>query len=926
MLKLALTSIRRRKARFALIMLAVASGVGLYFGSLVLVDSLKAEAWRLEAGVETEAGKLWSAQETDFVLLDSRLYDTDKAEAAAAGGRLDAAILATLEETGLQVEAAAGFIEAFESIVILQGDRVLKRDIDVSSFSEDQDFNDFSIVKGRPPGAIGQIALGEAFASEYYMELGEVVTLKYQETKESEEGAEEEGELRSRDFEVVGFTATRFRSPAEEGSRANNFNSVILLDDLRYLLGYEEDQLSRISVKVELAEGEAWTAEDFRAVNEKLPSGVTARTSEEHFSNIDRQADFLFDIEDFSEVLEGLVRITIVIAIFMIFNVFSIVSQQRTRELALLRALSFSRFRTFRLIMTESLAMALAATAIGLAMGTGVSFLIIRFSGVFFENAPASVELVWDWRNLIWPAVLGVTVTLTAGLLPAWRAARLRPAAVLAGQHSQFKSFKWRLILGLILLGLGSILVVSFIVEHRADLSNEVYAVLLQLGRLTFGGLLTFGGIFILMPIILHFLLRASGRLLRPLAGTGLNLVLGNLGRQVRHSSININMVIIIIAMMVGALISLQSLLVFLRQNPIETFVNDWALPGGYENEEGARFIPPEAIEELTASKAIANLTRLRFMNMIETEPLEGQAAAEVGRKGLNMQALDTDSFRGFLKISKSRLSEDERAILVSGKILVRDEVMRRFGWRQDQKIKLVFEAGSEAEYVIGGVIEAPEGFWRGFDLVLDSKFHASQLDDWPVSFIFFDTADGYSHQDVAEILKDMQRRHRRPFFDTDFFFSPIFEEEFNQEIDLETQQQISSLGNFFVLPFAVALFGMACTLSLAVSERQREIGILRALGFGRRQIQTGVFLEAASVILIGILIGGSLGMLFAWMFQLLLESLLGAELFRATFTIPWLWLGIYGLAGFVLAGLASLWPAIRASRLNIVQALSNRL
>ena len=418
MLKLVLASIRKRKARFALITLAVASSVGLYFGSQILVNSLTAEAEKLAyKSVATEAEELWSAQETDFVILNSRQYaDEFETSAEPAGTQLDTTVLASLKEAGLRIETTAGFVEGFENIIVLQDKRVLSEDLNLSSYSEEQDFNDFSIVGGKPPRVAGQIAPGNAFASQYYIELGEVITLKYKETKETEEGEEEETETRSREFEIVGFAAPRFRNANKEKDDTTSYNSVVSVDDLRYLLGYEEGQLSRISVKAESASDGSWTAEDLRALSEELPDGVIARTSEEHFANTAFQHDFLFDIRNFSETLRGIVQITIVIAIFMIFNVFNVVLQQRTDELALLRALSFSRFRIFRLIMTESLIMALTATAGGLALGGGVSFLLTRFGGSFFENAPDTIHLAWDWQTLIWPAVLGITVTLTAGL------------------------------------------------------------------------------------------------------------------------------------------------------------------------------------------------------------------------------------------------------------------------------------------------------------------------------------------------------------------------------------------------------------------------------------------------------------------------------------------------------------------------------
>ena len=888
MLKLVFASIRKRKVRFALITLAIASGVGLYFGSLLLVKSLEAEALKLaNEGVEIEAKELWSAQKTDFVILEDRQdpYEQETRDESDEDVRLDETVLPNLRETGLQIEAAAEFVETTQNTAVLKGERVLSN-YEASnnlyvSYSEETDFNDFLISEGKPPLEVGQIAFSEELASEYYVELGEIVTLKYKETETSEEGLEEEVALRVRDFEIVGFAAPRLRNADKEavGDKVPSYITVVPMEDLRYLLGYEKNQLSRISVKAESA--------DLQALGEELPEGLIVQTSKEYFAGLSFPRDLLNEVDDFSGALNGLVQITVVIAIFMIFNVLNIVLQQRTTELALLRALSFSRLRIFRLIMMESLIIALTATVVGLILGTAGGLFFTRFGGMFFENAPESVQLVWDWKALIWPTLLGITVTLVASLLPAWRVSRLRPAAVLAGRHAQSKSFKLRLIFGLILFGLGAILVISFLVEHRTDLSSEIGAILLQLNRFAYGILLTLAGVFVLMPIILHYLFRASGWFLRPLAGSGFSLVLGNLGRQVRYSAVNVNMLIIITALMIGALTTLQSMLVFNRQNPFEIFVNDWALSGGYENEEGRSYIPDETLEELATSDAITNFNRIRHIDMIETmtEPLEEPTSYRAEESGLAMQTVDTETFRGFFKFHSEieLIGENGLEALADGKILVNGDTLRRYDWQENQTIELIFENGTSSEYVIGGELKATEAniFSISYDFLLDNEFHAQQLDSWPINWVSFDTANDYSHQDVTKIIEDIQRRHHRPFLRTDLVFTPAFSEDWQQSVDSEVQEDIRSLGNYFILPFVVALFGMACTLSLAISERRREIGILRALGFRRGEIRAGVCWEIVTVVLIGILIGGPLGVLFSWMFQLLVESIISVQVLQ---------------------------------------------
>ncbi len=131
-------------------------------------------------------------------------------------------------------------------------------------------------------------------------------------------------------------------------------------------------------------------------------------------------------------------------------------------------------------------------------------------------------------------------------------------------------------------------------------------------------------------------------------------------------------------------------------------------------------------------------------------------------------------------------------------------------------------------------------------------------------------------------------------------------------------------LGIFGSLALAVATLGIINTLVMAILERRREIGVLKALGAADSDVKQLFFVEAG---VMG-LAGGVLGVLFGWMIGVVLtfatnvylkrQDLPGVEIFA----VPW-WL-ISGAIGFaVLVSLiAGLYPASRAAKLNPVDAL----
>jgi putative ABC transport system permease protein len=133
-------------------------------------------------------------------------------------------------------------------------------------------------------------------------------------------------------------------------------------------------------------------------------------------------------------------------------------------------------------------------------------------------------------------------------------------------------------------------------------------------------------------------------------------------------------------------------------------------------------------------------------------------------------------------------------------------------------------------------------------------------------------------------------------------------------------------LGIFGSLALAVAFLGIVNTLVMAILERRREIGILKALGAGDKDVQKLFFTEAGAM---GV-IGGALGVFFGWvMGQLInfgtniyLRRLDPATPSQSIFAVPW-WL-VGGAIGFsiVVSLLAGMYPASRAARLNPVEAL----
>jgi putative ABC transport system permease protein len=132
----------------------------------------------------------------------------------------------------------------------------------------------------------------------------------------------------------------------------------------------------------------------------------------------------------FNNILLGFAGVALFVGVFLILNTFSIIVAQRTRELALMRAMGASRRQVITSVLVEAVVIGLLAAGLGLAAGVGVgaglAYLFSSFVGGL-ALAPLAVPLTAVIASLL----VGVLVTVVAAVLPALRASRIPPVAAM---------------------------------------------------------------------------------------------------------------------------------------------------------------------------------------------------------------------------------------------------------------------------------------------------------------------------------------------------------------------------------------------------------------------------------------------------------------------------------------------------------------
>jgi putative ABC transport system permease protein len=232
----------------------------------------------------------------------------------------------------------------------------------------------------------------------------------------------------------------------------------------------------------------------------------------------------------FTDALLGFAAIGVVVGAFIIFNTFTILVAQRTRELGLLRAMGATGGQVVRSVVLEALLVGAVASALGLLAGIALGVGLLDLLGALGLDLPATDTVVLG-RTVIVSLGVGILVTVVAAAIPAVRAARIPPVAAIADiPERAVGGFARRVAIGLVVLVLSAATLLYGLARAR-DVSGIVEQVqVVALGA--FGVLL---GVVLILPALARPAVRAIGSPLRRFGPPGM-LARANAMRAARPS------------------------------------------------------------------------------------------------------------------------------------------------------------------------------------------------------------------------------------------------------------------------------------------------------------------------------------------------------------------------------------------------------
>ena len=848
MRRVALRGLIDHKGRLVATFLAVALGVAFMGGVLTLTDTMN-------RAFDDLFGDVY--RDTDAVVRSSETIGGSDAFSSGTRAQVDESVLAEVQDTE-GVEAADGSIQSYARIIDKDGEAVGDPAFGAPTFGANwtdvDELNPFEIADGRAPEAPDEIVIDKASADSTGYQVGDSVPVQ------ARDGVD--------DYTLAGI-ATFGTADSPGGA------SYVLWDTAtaQRLIG-ESGRFNSVSVVADDGVSQQQLADDLRS--SVGGDGIEVLTGQEITE--ETQSDIAQSLSFITSFFLVFAAIAITVGTFVIYNSFSIIVAQRTREMALLRAIGASRKQVRRAVLTEAAIVGAVGSAVGFVLGLGVATLL----GSFLDRPDGGLAILPT--SVATALLTGLFVTLASAFVPARRASKVPPLAAMreVAVDDSGRS-RVRLVIGLLVTAVGVVGVVS----GAAD--SEIRTVGLGIAA-------AFVGLLLLGPALARPVSTVLGAPLRLLGVTG-SLARENVGRNPKRTSATAQALMIGVGIVAFFLVINASIRASIDKALDDGFAGDFVVDSGTFGVVG---LPPDVARQIAEVPDVASATPVRFAPAVVDGDESGVAASTSDVFGLlDLDVLEGSDALGPGETVISRDKADDTGLAVGDTVDIETVDQLSGG----------VACAHDCTYTVAGIYDGGAGGDLGAWLIGLDDYDAAvpNATDAQVFVQLDDPSDIDRVKPEIESIVD-------PFVTAEVQSVDDYKDTISSTLDPILILILVLLG----LSIVIAALGIANTVALSIIERTREIGLLRAVGMSRRQLRSAIRWESVIIAVFGTALGLAVGVLGGWG----LVTALGEEGFNV-FQVPFAWLAGLVLLAVLLGVLAALGPAWRASRRDVLQAIS---
>ncbi|MGH9182936.1 MAG: ABC transporter permease [Acidimicrobiales bacterium] len=832
-----------QKRRLVGTFLAVFLGVAFLTGTLVLGDTMGANFDELFT--EVNAG-------TDAVVRSATRIEAD-----IAPGLVDQSLVGRVAA----VEGVANVepsIEGFGQLVGSGGEAIGGNGPPTvaGNWIDDPDLNPYRIVDGRAPRAPDEVVVNRGAALDGDLGVGDTTTVRTPQpvpvrivgiaTFGSADGL---GTVTFTAFTLEGAQQHVTKAPGRVTSAVVRGRPDVSQDELLGRIG------AVLPPGVEAISGQAATGEDVDTVNQQF-------------------------LDLFRRFLVVFAAVALLVATFSIYNTFSILVAQRTRQSALLRAIGAGRGQLLVSFVAEASVVGLVAAAAGLVGGVGIAALLKGLLAAFGFPLPTG-GLVFTATTAAVALTVGVAVTLLAGALPAVRASRVAPLAALRDVSvERAGASPPRVVAGLALTAVGVAVVLSAAIADGAGVAS----------RAGLGAVLTMVGVVVCGPVVARPASGALGWPLPALRGITGALARQNAMRNPRRTAGSASALMVGVGVVTLFTVFASSLSASIDRTLSGSFAGDLVISAGRFGDGGLSAALASEIGELAEVRTAVGL---------------GAGNALVDGESREVSVADPDPLA---RVFDLEVTDGSLADLGDGELAVAEGTALDRGWELGTTVPVTFADGTTTDLAVGALYQA--GTFVEDLLLPRATWSPHSVQDLDAT-VFVELADGVDLGAGKSAVQAVAQA----------FGAPDVEDR-QEYVDSVAGNVTRMLGLVYVLlglAVVIAAMGIANSLSLAVHERTRELGLLRAVGQTRGQLRSMVRWESVIIALFGTTGGLGLGVFLGWALVRAVSE--GGPV--GTFAAPLGPLAVVLVAGAVVGVVAGLRPARRAAGLNILLAIA---
>jgi len=612
-----------------------------------------------------------------------------------------------------------------------------------------------------------------------------------------------------------------------------------------------------------------------KAIQDALPATSKTETLTGAEITAETQDQIGSALDFFGILLKTFSFIALGVGCFVIYNVFSISAAQRQRENALLRAIGASRKQITRAMLIEATVVGLVGSVIGLVAGVGLSAGLSALLRAVNIDIPSG-GLVLSQNTVTSTIIIGLIVTVLSAILPARRAGKVPPLAAMRATALEIaEPGRKRLYAGLLSIALGLAVIVAVV----TGASNNYLGI---------GILFVFIGTIVLGPIIARPVAMFLGRPAARFRGVTGVMARQNSARNPKRTSRTASPVLIGVALVTAVTALAASSKGQIDDVFTAQFKGDYAIS---TDARGFGGISPSLAVDLNKLPEVEKATGFGFLTV------------KIEDKGQYLTTITPETIEGLWDIGLINATYSD---LTTSDIFISESTAKKKNIAIGSVLQTTFGDGSTRPLKVAGFFVNDE---IGNYIANSALVDGSAIIMFDIG-VYIKTKNSVSNAEAFAALDKAVKKYGQGEL--------LTKQEYINKQSGQVNQLLGLIYGLLMLSVIISIVGIIITLLLSVFERQRELALLRAVGMTRSQVRTTVRWESVITSLLGAVLGIILGIGLGWVIVFALK-----DQGLTSFKLPVGPTIVIMIMSFIVGLFAAIYPAWRATRVNILDALN---